>query len=206
MIRNYIFDFDGTLADTLQLVIDIFNELSVEYYFSQIEDENIFLLRNKGSREFFKSLNINPTQIQEIINKVKLKQSGLIKDVDIFPEIKEVLTELKNRDIQLGVLTSNSVDNIKLLLTKYDIELFSFIISENNLFGKAKFLKQVISEINLDPNETAYVGDEDRDIEAAKESGLKTVAVTWGFNSKELLERSQLDYLIETPKELLILE
>jgi phosphoglycolate phosphatase-like HAD superfamily hydrolase len=62
-----------------------------------------------------------------------------------------------------------------------------------------RFLKQA----NLTPEEVIYVGDETRDIEAAKRSQIKMIAVSWGFNSKTVLAEHNPDFLIHHPNELI---
>jgi phosphoglycolate phosphatase-like HAD superfamily hydrolase len=56
---------------------------------------------------------------------------------------------------------------------------------------------------SLNPEEVVYVGDETRDIEAAKKSQIKVIAVTWGFNSKQVLAAQNPDFLIDRPEELI---
>jgi phosphoglycolate phosphatase len=58
-------------------------------------------------------------------------------------------------------------------------------------------------EYSLASDECVYVGDETRDVEAARKAGMRSAAVTWGFNSRELLEKSRPDFLIDRPGELL---
>ncbi|MDO8266061.1 MAG: HAD-IA family hydrolase [Candidatus Saccharibacteria bacterium] len=203
MLKTYVFDFDGTLADTLQLSMDLFNELSVQYKFSAVKEENINILQDRGARGFLSSLNINPTQAKEVVNLIKHKESDLIDDVDVFPDLKDVLIELKNKGFALGILTSNTEKNVHSFLEKNNLNFFDFVISENDLFGKDIVLKQILEERKLLPEETVYIGDEDRDIEAAKKAGLKSIAVTWGFNSEKLLQSTQPNYVINSPKELL---
>ena len=75
--------------------------------------------------------------------------------------------------------------------------------SENKVFGKDKGLIKVIVKYGLVTEETYYIGDETRDIEAAKKQGVKTVAVTWGAESRELLKKATPDKIISNPRDLL---
>jgi phosphoglycolate phosphatase-like HAD superfamily hydrolase len=50
----------------------------------------------------------------------------------------------------------------------------------------------------LDPSKVFYIGDETRDIEAAKKAGIKSIAVTWGYNTKAILDNSNPDFLCES--------
>jgi len=95
-------------------------------------------------------------------------------------------------------------------LTKCDVKnrfidnsLFDFISGTSPLWGKAQHLKRLLKEHKLPKQEVIMVGDELRDIEAARQCGIKIAAVSWGYNSHEALEEAKPDWLLEHPKELL---
>jgi phosphoglycolate phosphatase-like HAD superfamily hydrolase len=85
------------------------------------------------------------------------------------------------------------------------LNVFEFVCSEKNIFNKASKLNHLLKKNKLDPQNVFYIGDETRDMEAAKEVGVKTVAVTWGFNSEKALLERQPDYLIRQPRDLVAL-
>ena len=85
----------------------------------------------------------------------------------------------------------------------YIENLFEFVYSESSLFGKHVVLKRMCSKQNIDPLEVVYVGDEDRDIIAAKKVKIKIIAVTWGFNSKAKLSKEKPDYLVDLPMQII---
>ena len=196
MIKYIVFDFDGTLADTFDVIKNIaMNEYS-EY------DMDVELFKSEGAKGMLKMLNIPRWKIPGMILNVtnKLRNS---KNIKLFPGIVDLLINLK-KDYKIGILSSNSKEIINDTLKEYDIEnLFEFVYSESSLFGKHSVLKRMCSKHNIDPLEVIYVGDEDRDIIAAKKAKIKTIAVTWGFNSKEKLSRENPDYLVDSPMQIL---
>ncbi|HSX39536.1 MAG TPA: HAD-IA family hydrolase [Candidatus Saccharimonadales bacterium] len=202
MIKTIIFDFDGTLADTRQIVQDIFNQLAPKYGFKLITDAEIENLRDHSAREFFKSLRVNPFKIPSLIKTAKAGMAEKIKYAKAFDGIAEMLCELKNLQFTLGVLTSNSVENVQTFLDNNKLTQLDFIDSENDLFGKDKALNALIKKFNLVKSEVIYVGDETRDIDACKKAGVKIIAVTWGFNSEKALNQLKPDFLINNPAEL----
>jgi phosphoglycolate phosphatase len=114
-----------------------------------------------------------------------------------------LLYSLKS-NYKIGIVSSNSKDIIIDTLKKDNIEnLFEFVYSESSLFGKHLVLKKMCKKHNINPLDVIYVGDEDRDIIAAKKAGIKNIAVTWGFNSKEKLSRENPDYLVDSPMQIL---
>ncbi len=196
MIKYIVFDFDGTLADTFDVIKNIaMNEYS-EY------NIDVELFKSEGAKGMLKMLNIPRWKIPGMILNVtnKLRNS---KNIKLFPGIVDLLINLK-KDYKIGILSSNSKEIINDTLKEYDIEnLFEFVYSESSLFGKHSVLKRMCSKHNIDPLEVIYVGDEDRDIIAAKKANLKSIAVTWGFNSKEKLSKESPDYLVDSPMQIL---
>ena len=81
-------------------------------------------------------------------------------------------------------------------------KVFDFIYS-GTTFGKSKVINKLLNQNNINPQQAIYVGDETRDIEAARKSNIRAIAVSWGFNSKELLAAQNPDFLIHQPNELI---
>lgn len=127
-----------------------------------------------------------------------------INELKPFPGIKAALIELKERGYHLGILTSNDRANVQIFTNNHGLDdLFDFIHSEMNLFGKGRVLKHLLSKSNLERDDVIYVGDETRDIKAAQKANIKAIAVSWGFNSPEVLAAHNPDFLIHQPRELI---
>jgi phosphoglycolate phosphatase len=202
-VKVIIFDFDGTLADTLDAIVNITNRLAKAYGYKATEPEELALIRNMSSREIVKKSKISVFKLPFLLRRIKLELQNDIKHIKPILGIQESLIRLKNEGILLGIITSNSEDNVKAFLEKNDMEdLFSFIYSERTLFSKDKALNKFIKRNNLIPEQVIYVGDETRDIEASKRIDVKVVAVSWGFNSQEALAKHNPDFLISKPSEL----
>jgi phosphoglycolate phosphatase-like HAD superfamily hydrolase len=87
---------------------------------------------------------------------------------------------------------------------KYDLEkYFTFIHCGGSVFGKGKFLRNFIEDKKLELKNVVYIGDEVRDIDTAKEAGVKVISVEWGYNSKRVLKKNEPDALIQEPDDLL---
>jgi HAD superfamily hydrolase (TIGR01662 family) len=198
-----IFDFDGTLADSFDDVIAVFNELAQEYKLSEIKPEDIPKLKNISSRGILKKFKFPAWRLPFLLKKGRRLFNARISSINLFPGIKETLAELKSRGCTLGILSSNSEENIKNFLDRNQANLFDFVYTASNLFGKDKALKKIIRKHQYNAADVIYVGDETRDIEAAKKCGVKVIAVSWGFNSREILEKFNPNYLIDKPEELL---
>ena len=125
-----------------------------------------------------------------------------ILNINLFDGIKEVVDILNNEDFNLVVVSSNSEDAIKEILHRNDVHVFTNIFSSKNLFGKHKTINNYIKKNNLKREDIIYVGDELRDIDSCKKSGVKIISVSWGFDSPELLMNNKPDYLVNTPREI----
>jgi HAD superfamily phosphatase (TIGR01681 family) len=199
-----IFDFDGTLADTLDALVIVTNRLALEFGYPPTTPEELPKLRNLSSREIIQQSGVPIFKIPFFLKKIRESLQNYILRLNTIPGIKEALSQLKNQGYCLGILTSNSEENVRLFLEIQGMQdLFSFIDSETSLFGKDKSIRKLMKKNNLSPEEVIYVGDETRDIEASKKMRVKVIAVSWGFNSGEILAKHSPDFLIHHPSELI---
>lgn len=199
-----IFDFDGTIADTLDAIVKISNRLAADFGYKQTSLAEINYLKNLNSREIIKQSGISIFKVPFLVRKVKSELNKEIHCLKPIPGIKEALIEIKEQGEQLFIITSNSKENVILFLEKNNMQdLFNFIYSGATLFGKSKIINNILKQQNINYEQVTYVGDETRDIEAAKKSKIKAIAVSWGFNSKEVLAAQNPDFLIHQPDELI---
>lgn len=203
MNKTIIFDFDGTIADTFEMILDIVKKHSKEFGLPKITQEMINDFRGKSWRELLLKYASIVWKLPFIIPKAQNILNQQITRVALFPGIKKVITNLHRNKFKLGILSTNSKENVEKFLKFNRINIFDFIYSEKNLFGKAKALKNLIKNHNLKSEEIIYVGDEVRDIDACKANNIKIIAVTWGFNKKKILQINRPDYLIDSPNEIL---
>jgi phosphoglycolate phosphatase len=199
-----IFDFDGTIADTVDALVTIANRLALEFGYIQITPNELAILRNLTSREIIKYSGISLFKIPFLLKKVKGELKNKIHEFQPIPGIREALTELQNQGYRLGIITSNSQDNVTEFLKLNELDyLFDFIYSGVTIFGKTTIINNVLRQKQIKAQSAIYVGDETRDIEASKKANIKVIAVTWGFNSAEALAKQNPDFLIHQPRELL---
>ena len=203
MIKTVIFDFDGTLADTFNLIFAITNDLSVEFGYKQAKKEEIPEIEKLSPLQVINQSGISIFKVPFLLRRIRAEFEKEINNVSLFSGIQEMLLELKQHGYQLGIITSNSYKNVELVLEKYDLLIFDFLISGATLFGKDKIIKKYLKTENIQPEEIVYIGDEARDISASKKAKVKVIAVTWGFNSREVLSDYQPDALVDRPQELM---
>lgn len=201
--KAFIFDFDGTIADTLPILINDVYKVNDQMNLIEAEDIDIEEIRQKSTEEFFKELNLGPIKLIRFILKFRKLFNAHSEHVPVINNLEPVLQELNNKDLVLGIVTSNSKSNVRDFLKINELSMFSFIESSFWPFNKDKLLKKVIKKHKIDPKNSYYIGDETRDIRAGKSVGLKTVSVTWGIGMEPVLKRFYPDHIIDRPKELL---
>jgi phosphoglycolate phosphatase len=202
----FIFDFDGTLVDNFETAIDIFIQLADEFHFRKINKEESEHLKDFTSQELLKYLKIPIYKIPIIIQRAKKLMHTKIHELLPTTNLIPVLKQLHDEKNSLAILTSNSLENVTTWLKVNKINhLFNHIHADSYYFGKRLSLKKLLKQHQTNPSNILYLGDESRDIEAAKQNGIYSVAVTWGFNSEKVLLKCHPHYIVRSPEEILVL-
>ena len=200
--RSLIFDFDGTIADTLGESRRIFNELAPDYGIRQVEEHEIADLRHLSLKEILSVLNIPKRRVPSIIARGTGLMRANIDRLELIAGMKDALTEMRNHTDSFGILTSNTTANVDVFLRNHGLrDLFEFVSSTSKLTGKARHLRAIRKTFSLKNTEMLYIGDELRDVKAAQKANIPHAAVSWGFNSRESLEKAKPTYLIDHPEE-----
>lgn len=189
-MKTIIFDFDGTIADSEWVTMQIINNLASEFGYENITQSQASDLKKMSAKTFIrKRLKIPFWKLFRLERRAREEYNKYLDKVKIFPGITELMNELRQKGFRIGVLSSNSEQAIKGLLDKNNIQV-NFIYSGSSIFGKANVLKKLIEEQGIDKSSVIYIGDEVRDVEASNKIGIETIAVTWGYNDKETLGRT----------------
>jgi phosphoglycolate phosphatase len=200
--RTIIFDFDGTIADTLGETRKIFNELAADYGIRQVGEDEVHRLRHMSLKEILRELAIPKRRVPSIIARGTGMMRQNIDRLQLIDGMKEALTELRQNSEKFGILTSNAAANVDVFLRNHGIrDLFDFVSSTSKLTGKARHLRAIRKTFSLKHHEMIFIGDELRDVNAAQKAKIPHVAVTWGFNSRESLAKASPTYLFDKPEE-----
>lgn len=203
MSRYIIFDFDGTLVDSENIVIDVCNTLADKHKFKKIIKEDIDYLKGLSVIEKCKFLNVPVYKLPFwAVDFYSLFKSAIDK-LNLFDGMQEVLEELNNRGYKLAIISSNSEQIIREFLERNNINYFNKIYCSNNLFGKDKIIKSFLDKYNIKKSSAVYVGDEHRDIIACKKNNLRVIWVQWGFDKYEIIKPENPDYIAKTPEDIL---
>ena len=202
--KTLVFDFDGTIADTLGETRRIFNKIAPDYGIREVAEEELNQLRHLSLKELLDHLDIPKRRVPALIARGTGMMRGNITQLQLIDGMSEVLIELRRHVRSFGILTSNATANVDLFLRAHGLrEQFDFISSTSKLTGKSKHLRAIRKTFSLRPEELLYIGDELRDVKASQKAGIPIAAVTWGFNSRESLAASEPDYLFDKPEDFL---
>ncbi|MFB2880035.1 HAD-IA family hydrolase [Floridanema aerugineum] len=203
-IKVVIFDFDGTVADTFDALVTISNSLAPEFGYLPATREDIPKIKDLTTREIIQRSGVAIYKLPFILRKVIAQLNSTIHTLSPVEGMKPALFELKKQGNKLGIITSNDRENVEVFLQHNGLlDLFDFIYCGTRIFGKSRVINNFLRQANFQPGEIVYVGDETRDIEAAKKSNIKVIAVSWGFNSGNILKQQKPDFLIEHPQQLI---
>lgn len=199
-----VFDFDGTIADTLGESRHIYNQMAPDFGLRQVEEHELDHLRHLSLNQLLDHLKIPKRRVPALISRGTGLMRGNITRLQMISGMAEVLVEMRRHVHSYGILTSNATANVDLFLKNHGLrDHFDFISSTSKLTGKAKHLKAIRKTFSLRSEEILYVGDELRDVKASQKAGIPIAAVTWGFNSRESLAAASPDHLMDHPTDFL---
>lgn len=198
-----VFDFDGTIADSFGTVIKILGELSNDPALKNIVPrEQMEQLRNEGIRKLIKKRSIvSMAQLPFWVKRFRQELNNKLSTINPIKDVPEVINSLKNK-YKIAIISSNAKENIENFLKNNGIK-FDYIYSGSSIFGKSRVINTFLKKEKINRKNIIYIGDEDRDIEAAHKSHIFSIAVSWGYNSEKVLIKARPDILINKPKELL---
>lgn len=194
-LRAAIFDFDGTIADTFEEVLRVLNSLATEFGYRPAAPDEVELLRRLPPADVAKRLGVAWHKIPLIVARARKELGHSMPRVRPFEGIPTALAELRARGVEVGLLTSNNRRNVELFLQHHPIA-FDFVSTGSGLWSKHRRLAKLMKQRGLTAPRTAYVGDEIRDIEAARTLGVHPIAVAWGYTNPELLAKQSPERLV----------
>ena len=204
MARTLIFDFDGTIADTLDITMGIAQKLTNRFGNRNRIDLDKEALRKMDIKSFMRRFGIPWYRIPAAVDMSRDELKRHADGIRIFEGMKQVIENLR-QSFSLGILTTNKVETVHRVLKNNAIDLtaFRFIVGGGSLFGKKKILSRIRRSEKLEKSKMVYIGDEVRDIQAARKFRIATVAVSWGYNDREVLKEQRPDHLVDQPLDLM---
>lgn len=203
MYRQILFDFDGTIVDSLDLALRILNRMAEKYHYPTVTESDMQLLKSMPLTERFQKIGFPLHKIPAMTVECAALYRREIPGLKPVSGILDLFDTLKTEGCSLSVLSSNSEENIAEFFRRNGIVQFDHIFSSNNLFGKEKSIRKYLRRFGVKAEELLYVGDELRDLDACRAAGIKVVAVTWGYDPLPLLRSGKPDFIAQAPADIL---
>lgn len=203
-IKNVVFDWSGTLSNDLPKVyetaMNVFETLNIPRI-NLDEYKEKFTIPVMDFYRLYLPEDAESYVPDDEIDKLFREFYGEIDiPVEMHRDVKSVLEKLVDKGIKLAIVSTHKQDSLEEEARAYGIHKYfkegneKFMIY-GDVENKIEELPTYLEELGFDPKETMYVGDLDHDILAGSQAGLKTFAVTWGYNSRERLEAAKPSYI-----------
>jgi phosphoglycolate phosphatase len=200
--RLFLFDCDGVLVDSLQVFegtvrecLDVIGQPIIKSRkdFLDLFDDNFYsaIVRKGVDLDAFMRAAI------PILARVNYTEMNYVRGM------LPVITAMNRRHF-LAIISSGGENTIRNQLTHFGFDgCFKMILGSDFMLSKIDKINHAVSEFQVDKSQTYYVGVTTGDVREAKTAGIITIAVTWGWHSRERLEAARPDYLVDQPEELL---
>lgn len=195
-----ILDFDGTIANTFDYAVGFLSrEGGVEL--TKAEKASMHGL---SMARIARRVGLPWHRLPKLFFKGRHEMSPAMKNIEPFDGMADVIKELRSKRHKLFILSTNTTRNINKFLRHHGLEKhFVHVYGGVGMFGKAPALRRLLREQHIETRKAVYVGDETRDVMAAKSLGVRVIAVTWGFARAADLEAGGADGLAKRPRDLL---
>ncbi len=197
-----IFDFDGTIANTIPLALEIYNELAPKMHSLPVSEDEFPRLRKLSYKKIIKEKKLNWLRLPWLLRIVPKKMLENVHSIKAYPGVKEVIGRLLAEGYQVGVLSSNNAVLLNKFFMINEFAEFSFVDTERSIFGKDKALKKLFKKFHLNHKDVVYVGDEPRDVVACRKAEVRVIGVTWGLGGHDGFASAKPDVFVDTAEEL----
>jgi phosphoglycolate phosphatase len=200
--RLAIFDFDGTLADSLPWFRASFQDMITRFDLAPVRDDEVEGLRGMSAREIMARLNVSMWQLPAIVSDMRKRKLAAASETSLFAGIPAMLTDLQRQGIKTAIVSSDSEASVRQVLGP-DASLITCFDCGAAMFGKHWKFQRVARKLGAKPSETICIGDEIRDIEAAKAVGIDSGAVAWGYALPAALQAAGPTHLFNSIEEMM---
>ncbi|HET6158985.1 MAG TPA: HAD hydrolase-like protein [Dongiaceae bacterium] len=184
--RLALFDFDGTLADSQDWFLGIFDEVADRFGYRRLAPGDRERLRGLETRAILRDLGIPAWKLPLIARHVRALATRDVDKIRLFPGAAEMLAAVKAGGVQVAVVSSNAEENVRRVLGPAAAHVAHFACGAS-LFGKEAKIRAALGATRADPRAAIFVGDEARDVAAARDAGVGSGAVAWGYAHPEFL-------------------
>lgn len=196
--RLAIFDFDGTLADTWPWFLRILDDTAARFGFRRVDAEEAHRLRARGGREIIRELEVPWRKLPSIATYVRQRAAAEVEQLALFPGAAAMLHAVASAGTTVAIVSSNSEETIRHVLGPELVKQIAIFECGASMFGKPAKFRKALRRSGTPKADAIAIGDEVRDIDAAREVGIASGGVAWGFATAELLRSSGATHVVES--------
>jgi phosphoglycolate phosphatase len=178
--RLVAFDFDGTLVDSFPVFRTVFAEVAERFGLRRPAAAEAEALRGLPTRELLRRLDVPLARLPAILRDAQARMAHRAHAVAVVPGVPALLASLASRGVAVAVLSSNGEGLVRQVLGASLVAHVTAFRCGTALFGKAPRLRALVRRFRA-TGAAVFVGDEERDIAAARAAGVRALAVTWGY-------------------------
>lgn len=182
-----IFDFDGTLANSFPLFVEITNQAAEKYHFKRIEAHELDRLRGYDAKRLVKYLGISIWKLPLVAHYMRTQMTQRREQIRIFDGVDRLLRQLTQQGVTVAIVTTNTRAIVDQVLGPELTRYVSYVACDVSMFRKAARFRKICAQSSISPQDTLCVGDEIRDLNAARQAKLAFGAVAWGYTHVESL-------------------
>src|SRR3954470_7012485 len=201
--RLAIFDFDGTLSDSFPWFLSVINAVADKHKFRRIEHDQIERLRSVGAGELVRLLGVARWRIPLITRDMRKMKAKQIDRIALFAGVDRLFAELTARGVTIAIVSSDNEDNVRRVLGELDRHV-SYFACAAGLFGKTAKFQRILDLTGVSVDDAISIGDEIRDIDAARQAGIDFGAVTWGYTSAAALQARAPNYMFSRMDDIVV--
>ncbi|MCH5266975.1 MAG: HAD-IIIA family hydrolase [Lachnospiraceae bacterium] len=204
-----IFDMDGTILNTLDDLADSLNAVLEKHGYPMHSLGNVRDFVGNGIRKLIERAvpdGLSETEINKVHEDfLAYYQLHCAHKTKPYDGILELIRTLRSKGVRTAVVSNKADSAVQELCRQYFDGLFDIAIGEREGMKRKPApdsVKYVLKEMQIAGEDAVYIGDSEVDVQTAKNAGLDSIIVLWGFRDKELLERHGADVFVNTPSDI----
>jgi HAD superfamily hydrolase (TIGR01549 family) len=208
-VKNYdgfIFDVDGTLTSTNELIFESFNYITKKYINKTYTPEGLISMFGPTEEELIEQLTGKELAADACRDYMHYYSERHNELADLYPGIDEILKAIKIAGIPMSIYTGKGRSTTAITLKKLGIsDYFGLIVTGDDIQGhkpSPEGITNFLKKFSLNKERVLMLGDAPADIQAARAAGIKIASVVWDCYAKETVMNSGSDFVFHTVKEL----
>jgi phosphoglycolate phosphatase len=197
-----IFDFDGTLANSFPWALSIVDDMADKYQLNRIDTRDIETLRGYDARQLAKRYGVRWWKLPAMVKDARALMSRDAHKIALFEGASNLLRTLSESEVTLALVTANSLENAQKILGPEIFGFFKYYECGVSVFGKTAKFKKILRKSGFSTNQAICIGDEIRDIQAARKANISACAVGWGYTRVDALAAQSPDQIFMSMDEI----